>query len=187
MGSNWRRHLRRCLFEEARDHLVQIVRPDAHRRGRRARRNSVRRGQTPCRRRLRAPTNLFRRLVRPLDQPACVNLHADPDHRAAPLLAPDRRPVARTARARRVRGRRAAAARARTGAAARRLAAFGSRDADRARGRGPGRGVHGLGHLRAAVRYGACRAHRAAKKARSRRSARVSGSRAVLPRTPRSP
>ena len=63
-------------------------------------------------------------------------------------------------RARRVRGRHAAAARARPRRAARRLAAVGARGADRARGRGPGRGAHGLGHLRARARSAPPRAPR---------------------------
>jgi GntR family transcriptional repressor for pyruvate dehydrogenase complex len=46
------------------------------------------------------------------------------------------------------------AGRARPGVAARRLAPLGARGADRARGRRPGRGAHGLGHLRARASAG---------------------------------
>ena len=79
---------------------------------------------------------------------------------------------------RRVPGRRAAAARARSREAARRVAAVGARSADRAGGRGTGRGADRLGHLRAgpaseATVAGAAARTRHARRARSSCCARA--------------
>lgn len=72
---------------------------------------------------------------------------AAPDRRTPAPLSPDCRPAARADRQGRVCRRRAAAGRARPGPAARREPALGARGADRARGRGLGRGPHGLGRV----------------------------------------
>ena len=71
----------------------------------------------------------------------------------------------------------APAARARPRTAARRVASVGARSADRARGRGPGRGAHGLGHLCRARRGAAARSRRVRRRGAARDDPRARGHR----------